>query len=426
MVTKATFLHVADVHLGFDRYDSRERSKDFVIAFRDLLQRYAVERHVDFVLIAGDLFEYRTILPNVLNQAESALGLLHRAGIPAIAIEGNHDSRPYGVNTSWLRYLADHDYLILLEPTTTSEGMILECWDPERRRGGYLDLECDVRVIGSAWYGSAAHRSIGQLAEAIQMLPPGPSQQILMFHHGLEGQVARYSGALRYQELLPLQQAGVHYLALGHIHKSYSFEGWIFNPGSVEANSMAECEFERGGFYVELESGHIQATLVKDYWQRPSYRLKYEAKGKETPEELSSLILELVRQSRINSEEAALVEVRILGEIGFQRYEIDLRELQSSIQHLTGALLVLLKLEAISRELDSVSHTADQDQRLAIEEQVYTDLLAGHAHYRKRSEELAKVLLELKEMVLDDRDDVEMYRRLDQAYLERSTGEGEA
>jgi hypothetical protein len=34
-----------------------------------------------------------------------------------------------------------------------------------------------------------------------------------MFHHGLEGQISRYAGALRYAELLPLKEAGVDYLA---------------------------------------------------------------------------------------------------------------------------------------------------------------------------------------------------------------------
>jgi DNA repair exonuclease len=213
-----TFLHLADVHLGYDRYDSPERSKDFFLAFRDVVRRYAIQDPVDFVLIAGDLFEHRQIQPGVLNQAQIVLRELQQAGIPVLAIEGNHDNRPYGVKTSWLRYLADHGELILLEPEAGEEGLELRPWSG--RRGGYLDLPCGVRVIGSQWYGSAAPRSIEQLAAAIRRLPPSPERVVLMFHHGLEGQIARYQGALRYKDLLPLREAGVGYLALGHIHKA--------------------------------------------------------------------------------------------------------------------------------------------------------------------------------------------------------------
>ena len=112
----ARFLHIADIHLGFDHYDNRDRTKDFYLALKDVLKRYAVGENVDFVIIAGDFFEHRTIQPAILNQAKDCLMLLKDAGIPAIAIEGNHDNRPYGTVTNWLKYLADDGLLILLEP----------------------------------------------------------------------------------------------------------------------------------------------------------------------------------------------------------------------------------------------------------------------------------------------------------------------
>jgi exonuclease SbcD len=296
-----TFLHVADVHLGYDKYDNPERSKDFFLAFRDLLLRHALQDPVDFVLIAGDLFEYRSILPHVLNQAELALRPLQEAGIPVLAIEGNHDNRPFGVKTTWLRYLSDHDLLILLEPNEASEGIQLERWDPARKRGGYIDLDCGIRVIGSQWYGSAAPRSIQLLASGIESLPAWDGPTILMFHHGMEGQIARYEGALRYKDLLPLRDVGIDYLALGHIHKHYSVENWIFNPGSTEANNVEESSFDRGGLKVQVFSEpsgsiHIEAQLIQDYYQRPIHRLRIEAKGKEKVEDIREQILESVRQ----------------------------------------------------------------------------------------------------------------------------------
>jgi DNA repair protein SbcD/Mre11 len=175
------------VHLGFDRYDRKERTRDFFEAFRDALEKYALGEQVDFVLIAGDLFEHRNIQPAILNQAQYCLQELQKAGIPVIAIEGNHDNRPYGTKTNWLRYLADWGLLILLEPGDVAAGEpFYSPWDG--RFGGYIDLECGVRVLGSSWYGTSAPKAIEQIAAAIQALPPSPGQTILMFHHGLEGQ----------------------------------------------------------------------------------------------------------------------------------------------------------------------------------------------------------------------------------------------
>ncbi|MCJ2542977.1 metallophosphoesterase family protein [Thermostichus vulcanus] len=414
-----TFLHLADVHLGYDRYDSPERSKDFFLAFRDVVHRHAIQNPVDFVVIAGDLFEHRQIQPGVLNQAQIVLRALKQAGIPVLAIEGNHDNRPFGVKTSWLRYLADHGELILLEPSEEEEGIHLQPWSEQARRGSYLDLPCGVRVIGSQWYGSAAPKSIEQLAAAIRQLPPGPEQVILMFHHGLEGQIARYQGALRYKELLPLREAGVGYLALGHIHKSYSEGGWVFNPGSLEANSTAEWDFERGAYRVTWGSGEPQAELVRDYYQRPCQRLRLEVKGKETPEQVTAALLALAEGSRLPAEEPEpIVEVRLVGQVGFTQHDLDVRALQRQLKQVTGALILLFRFEATPVELGSAAITLEEEgQRLQIEEKIYTDLLSGHSHYRKRSVELARLLLDLKEKVLDGQEESEIYAYLSSAFL---------
>ncbi|MEO0803868.1 MAG: DNA repair exonuclease [Cyanobacteria bacterium J06642_2] len=416
---KARFLHVADVHLGFDRYESPERTKDFFFSFQDALLKHGIEKEVDFILIAGDLFEQQNILPNILNQAQVVLARVRDAGIPVLAIEGNHDNRPYGVNTSWLRYLADHGYLKLLEPKPGDCGeFVFEPWSDTQKVGGYIDLPCGVRVIGSRWYGSAAPQAIVSLAEAIADLPDGPETTVMMFHHGLEGQIARYSGALRYDELVPLKHAGVDYLGLGHIHKNYEVEGWIFNPGSLEANSMAEVVYDRGAYYVEIsESGQIDAQLRTDYRQRQSLRLRCEIKGKDKPDEVVEKILNCAESADIDPEAGIMLEIKVVGKMGFERYEIDARSLRQKIQEMTGALVVLLKIEATSLEYDIAPQASEKSDRHEIETQVFQDLLAQHAHYRRRSEELSKVLLGVKEMIADDRGEDHLYEYLQQSLL---------
>lgn len=408
----AKFLHVADIHLGFDRYDSKERTQDFFYAFQDALERYAIDEQVDFVLLAGDIFEHRTIQPATLNQSQVCLQRLKEAGILVLAIEGNHDNRPYGTKTSWLRYLCDWDLLLLLEPGDTVAGeSFYQPWDVEKKRGGYIDLECGVRVFGSVWYGAMATKAIEQIAEAIRELPAGPKHTVLMFHHGLEGQISRYSGALSYSELMPLKRAGVNYLALGHIHKNYALEGWIFNPGSVEANSVEESGFDRGVYLVEMDEDGIRAELKRDYYQRPIVRLRHTLRGQELLEDVEAGAIACVEQAmqsrRIQPDDRPIVELRIDGQVGFDRLELDTRKLQQQLQQMSNALIFLLKYDV--DEVGYGSPLPESGDRLEIEREVFTDLLTANSLYKKRAAELAQGLIELKDWQLEGRSETELY-----------------
>lgn len=423
------FLHVADVHLGFDRYDCKKRTLDFFYAFQDALERYAivkdrsqgVAKPVDFVLIAGDLFEHRMIQPAVLGQAQICLQTLQDAEIPVLAIEGNHDNRPFGTKTSWLRYLSNQGLLMLLEPEPDETGGLrFDPWDGER--GGYIDLPCGVRVLGSGWYGANAPRAIAQLVDALQALPPGPSHTVMMFHHGLEGQIARYAGAMRYQDLLPLKLAGVDYLGLGHIHKHYTAEGWIFNPGSIEANSIEEGQYERGVYLVEIDAKGIHAELKQDYLQRPMHRLSLTLKGQETADEVFELaiakIQTAVSSQQIQPEPAPIVELRIEGQAGFDHLDLNIRALQTQLQNLSQALIFLLKWNAVSTNFESP--LADSAARLEIEREVFTDLLAAHSTYKRQVEKLSQGLLDLKAMHLEQVADPEIYTFVEDLVFDRT------
>jgi exonuclease SbcD len=408
----ARFLHIADIHLGFDRYDNKQRTQDFFYALQDAIERYAINEQVDFVLIAGDLFEHRNIQPATLNQAQICLKMLQDADIPVLAIEGNHDNRPYGTKTSWLRYLADWGLLVLLEPSDVSSGeAFYQEWNADTRRGGYIDLDCGVRVLGSIWYGASAPRGIEQIATAIQALPAGPERTILLFHHGLEGQIARYQGALRYADLLPLKRSGVDYLALGHIHKNYELEGWIFNPGSLEANSIEEASYQRGAYLVEMNGSELKAQLKHEYYQRSIVRLWMKTLGQESVEEVEAAAVATIEQAvqsgKIQPSEQPIVELRIEGHVGFDRLELDIRRLQQQLQQISNALIFLLKFNADANTF--VTPIAEDANRLQIEHDVFMDILTANNTYKKRAAEFAKGLTELKDQQMEGRSEAELY-----------------
>ena len=86
------FIHVADLHLGYEQYNLRERMVDFASAFKQVVD-FAINKKVDFVLISGDLFDKRDINADTLEQADVLINKLKKANIKVIAIEGNHDKQ---------------------------------------------------------------------------------------------------------------------------------------------------------------------------------------------------------------------------------------------------------------------------------------------------------------------------------------------
>lgn len=420
----AKFLHISDIHLGFDRYDSRERSLDFFYALQDVLKKYAIDESVDFVIIGGDLFEHRNIKPGVLNQAQICFQMLKEADIPVLAIEGNHDNAPFGTKSSWLRYLSDWGLIKLLEPGSVSKGEpFYAAWDEQTLRGGYIDMPCGVRVLGSSWYGAAAPRAIEQIVEAMEGLPPAPGPSILLFHHGLEGQIARYSGALRYSEVLPLRKAGIDYLALGHIHKNYEEDGWIFNPGSIEANNVEESQFLRGAYLVEIdEKGKISAALKTDYRQRKIVRLKLKMRTQDEIEAVAegaeALIAKAIKSKEIVPAEQPIVELWITGTVGFDRLELDTRSLQKKLQEMSNALIFLLRYDV--NEAAYESPIADDASRLEVEQEVFTDLLAANANYKKKANRLALGLIDLKDRQMAGESEEDLYEFVESVLSEKA------
>jgi len=136
---RASFIHIADTHLGYEQYGVRERFNDFSRAFWDIVDD-ALNRRVDFMVIAGDLFNKRAIDALTLIHAIEGLKKLKERGIPVVAIEGNHDRSYYRDGISWLQFLCHQQYLTLLAPRMRDGAPLLTTWEPHSMLGSHVDL----------------------------------------------------------------------------------------------------------------------------------------------------------------------------------------------------------------------------------------------------------------------------------------------
>jgi len=84
------FLHTGDWHVG-KRLRGRSRDEETVAALEQVVEM-ARDGAVDAVLIAGDVYEHRTVSPDADLIVFEALARLRDTGAAVVAIPGNHDS----------------------------------------------------------------------------------------------------------------------------------------------------------------------------------------------------------------------------------------------------------------------------------------------------------------------------------------------
>ncbi len=408
------FLHISDVHLGCRRYNLDERTKDFFRSWYDVIENHAIRNEVDFVLIAGDFFDRRQIDPQTMNHALAGLQILKDAGVPVVAIEGNHDRRDAVSDYSWMRSFSQAGFLILLEParvaeSETSEGSLpweMTPWDEESHTGSYVDIK-GARIFGTHWYGTSANAAMPMLAESLRRARGEGLFQILMLHTDVEGQLNRPIPALSVEKLKELRPL-VDYVALGHTHKRFELDNWAFNPGSLEACSIDEYREERGAFLVEVgDDRSVSAKFIDDYVQRPFKRLIYDVSGAEDPDAVHAGVigqvrLEVTPHDPASEEPAPIIEISLRGHLGFKNSLLDLRKMREEALKETGALHVMLKNQSVPVEYAVAAGLDADTTRAHRERRIIADLIARDIRFRDRAGEMAELVLEAKRRALGD------------------------
>jgi len=399
------FLHLADVHLGCRRYNLEERTKDFFRAWYDVITNHAIPNRLDFLLIAGDFFDRRNIDPQAMNHAIAGLELLKEAGIPVVAIEGNHDQRDAVSDHSWMRSLSEWGFIKLLEPGRDMEGHLeLLPWNDEERTGSYIDI-ADARIFGSHWYGASATAAIPILADALRRARSDGRFNILMLHTDVEGQTARPIPAVPVAKLKELKQL-VNYVALGHTHKRFDLDGWAFNPGSLEPTSIDEYREERGAFLVEVDAEHnISARHISEYVQRPFQRISYDVSGVEDADAVYAGVMDVIeREARKHDESsddpAPIIEITLRGQLGFKNSLLPINRMRDEARERTRALHIMIRNQSVPVEYAIAAGMDAQAPRHERERRIIEDLIARDNRYKARAHEIAELVIETKRQAL--------------------------
>jgi DNA repair protein SbcD/Mre11 len=408
---RAKFLHFSDCHLGYQQYGSKHRFNDFSRAFMSIINT-AIAEKVDFVVLAGDLFQKRAIDALTLNSAMLGVEKLARAKIPCIAVEGNHELAYYNEAIGWLRFLAERDLLILLHPTFDRGKPDLQPYT--RRQGAYIDPIPGVRVYGLRYMGSSTPAAFEGMTAALAEAPQdGIDYRLLIAHTGVEGVLSGQSGGLSHAQLAPLRPH-VDYLALGHVHKPFTFDNWIYNAGSPETCSMEEVAWtDRGYYLVEVDTGRARengdaahvATLRANQ-RRAFHRLHFKVDHCTSPVDLfdrcesyiTRRIADLGFMSNGDATQGPVVELYLSGVLPFDRSGLDMEQLKSLVEEKFNPLLCHVKNG--TQTSDFAIDADDGLDRRQLERQIIGELLERDTRFRGQSAEWTNLTLNLKELAL--------------------------
>ncbi|MCI8272642.1 MAG: exonuclease SbcCD subunit D [Clostridia bacterium] len=254
MKEKIKYIHCADIHLGANPFEIEERFEDMGKAFEQVCE-FAITEKVDFILISGDFFHNKVLNPKTLEQAINTLEKIKEAEIPVFLTEGNHDMETYSNIYSWLQFLSSRKLIYLLRPNKSKKENSLKKWDGQE--GSIYQTE-DVNIIGLGYPGSTASKYIEKISKELEELISnnelGDKPIICMLHTGINRFLTEAMGGLREEEIASLLEK-IDYLALGHIHKRYeNKERKYYNPGSVECVRITENPFNRGFYYVVMNT----------------------------------------------------------------------------------------------------------------------------------------------------------------------------
>ncbi len=242
------FTHLADIHIG--AYNDPKLSKIILDNFKQAID-ISLKENVDFVIIAGDLFN--VAMPGIDNLKETVLQLkrLKENNIPVYLVAGSHDYSSSG------KTIID-----ILEHT----GMLVNVLKGEQDKNGRLNLKFTIdKKTGAKITGILGKRNMLE-KEYYEQLNREPLEsaegfKIFIFHTSLS--------ELKPEEMSEMNSIpcsllpkNFDYYAGGHIHitTDITIPGYknIVYPGPIFPVNFSELEKLKHGSFVIYDNGKIK------------------------------------------------------------------------------------------------------------------------------------------------------------------------
>lgn len=281
------FSHISDTHLGFVQYHSEERENDVYQAFDEAIDT-SIKDHVDFVILAGDIFHVPNPSGKAIVVLANALKRLKKSNIDSFFILGDHDiSRIRATPVPWVYHNLDFSKYIGNGKPFVYKDVLITGFD-KRRKSEIESFESDFAQVDAEAKKHQGHK-------------------ILVLHQGI-AEINKFAAELNSTDL----PKNFTYYAMGHLHdqdlKRFSHLGGpLAYPGSIELTSSEGIKETQKGFYqVDISKPEASPTWIK-LDTRPQFSIKtsFENISREV-DTIADKIKSLARKP--------IVELKITGE----------------------------------------------------------------------------------------------------------------
>ncbi|MDE1829000.1 MAG: exonuclease SbcCD subunit D [Thaumarchaeota archaeon] len=282
------FSHISDTHLGFVQYHSEEREDDVYSAFNQAID-ISIKDHVDFVILAGDIFHVPNPSGKAIVMLANALKRLKQSSIDSFFILGDHDiSRIRSTPVPWVYHNLEFSRYIGGGKPFVYKDILIAGFD-KRRKSEIHTFENDFAAVDADTKNHQGHK-------------------ILVLHQGIS-EINKFAGELNSTDL----PKNFTYYAMGHLHdqelkKFPHLGGPLAYPGSIELTSSETIKDTQKGFYeVDISRAEASPTWIK-LDTRPQISVKTSVD--KLSDEVSALAEKIKGYSR-----KPIVEIRITGEV---------------------------------------------------------------------------------------------------------------
>jgi len=281
------FSHISDTHLGFVQYHSEERENDVYQAFDEAIDT-SIKDHVDFVILAGDIFHVPNPSGKAIVVLANALKRLKKSNIDSFFILGDHDiSRIRATPVPWVYHNLEFSKYIGNGKPFVYKDVLIAGFD-KRRKSEIESFENDFAQVDAEAKKHQGHK-------------------ILVLHQGI-AEINKFAAELNSTDL----PKNFTYYAMGHLHdqdlKRFSHLGGpLAYPGSIELTSSEGIKETQKGFYqVDISRQEPSPTWIK-LDTRPQFSVKTSIENISCEvEAISDKIKSLARKP--------IVELKITGE----------------------------------------------------------------------------------------------------------------
>jgi DNA repair exonuclease SbcCD nuclease subunit len=339
------FIHAADLHLDSPFRGLRETSPDFADALRtatfrafDRIVGHAIESKVDFLLVAGDLYDSRDRSLPALVEFRRQMERLAERDIPVFIVHGNHDPLD-----GWGSRFQMPANVCVFDGEARAEPVI--------RLGRTI-----ARVTGVS---HTHERVTDNLARSLPAVRPGDDAYAIALLHA---NVGRQSGHAEYAPapVSDLVEAGFDYWALGHVHSRavLSSSPAIVYPGNPQGRHARE-QGPRGCYQVTVsETGRtclefIETDVVR--WEQ----LDLDIEGYSSMGELTRALETEVRRIASTFSGPLVLRCRLVG-CGPLHADLGRDGVSEDLAHQLSALVQVESLRVSTRaeaDLESLSRT---------------------------------------------------------------------